>query len=78
LKKDYTYYYSKISEKEFFDSIKVGSLLAIEWPVDNIIIDKIKEKFYEINLVQIVKSKHYYLIESPTLTKPARKNNSNN
>jgi len=66
------HFYSEISEKEFFDSIKVGSLLKIIGP-KNIIIDKIKEKFYQVNLIQIIDISHYYLIERPTLTKPAKK-----
>jgi len=82
-KKNYSQ--SEISKKEFFDSIKVGSLLETEESsLDteesvSIIIDKIKEKFYKVSLILIVENNlHYYLIESPTLTKPARKNNSNN
>jgi len=66
--------WTRMDEKEFFDSIKVGSLLRItESSID--IIDKIKEKFYENNVTQIkiILGFHYYLIESPTLTKPARK-----
>ena len=68
------YIYSEISEKVFFDSIKVGSLLNISKSASSTI-DKIKEKFYKVNLVQIIYKDHYYLIERPTLTKPARKNN---
>jgi len=69
---DFTY----IDEKEFFDLIKIGSLLEISWRAPRII-DKIKEKLYEVNLVQILYDNiYFYLIESPTLTKPARKNNS--
>jgi len=70
--------WTNISKKEFFDSIKVGSLLQIVGPTSDII-DKIKEKFDEVSLVQIVDIYNYYLIKNrPTLTKPARKNNSNN
>jgi len=70
-------FYSEISEKEFFDSIKVGSLLDVFKSASSII-DKIKKKFYQVNLIQIIDDYHYYLIERPTLTKPANKNNSSN
>jgi len=64
--------WTNISEKEFFDLIKVGSLLLMIESKSSIT-DKIKEKFYEANFIQIVNQFHCYLIESPTLTKPARK-----
>jgi len=69
--------WTNISKKEFFNSIKAGSLLQIIGS-ENTIIDKIKEKFYKVSPVQFVHYNRYYLIERPTLTKPARKNNSNN
>jgi len=69
--------WTTMNEKEFFDSIKVGSLLKT-FGSENDTINKIKEKFYEVNLIQIVDNFHYYLIESPTMTKPARKNSSGN
>ena len=71
------YPYLEINEKQFFNSIKIGSLLEIIGP-KNIIIDKIKEKFYQVNLIKIIYCSHYYIIERPTMTKPARKNNLSN
>jgi len=71
-----SFYYN---EKEFLDLIQGGSLfqtILTEQAIGTL--NKIKEKFYEINLVQIVHETHFYLIERPTLTKPARKNNLNN
>ena len=69
--------WTNISEKEFFDSIKVGSLLETLGAMRSTI-DKIRGKFYEVNLVQTIGYTHYYLIESPIMTKPARKNNLGN
>jgi len=66
---------TKISEKEFFNLIKVGSVISEMRDQASDKINKIKEKFYQVNLIQIVNGVHYYLIERPTLTKPARKNN---
>jgi len=80
----YTYYriknngnFKRISEKSFFDSIRVGSLLQI-YESETYVINKIKKKFHEVNFIQTVDNFHYYLVERPTLTKPARKNNLNN
>jgi len=70
----YMYYWLEISEEYFFNFFKVGSLLIIHKSKINEI-NKIKEKFYEVNLIQIVGDFHYYIVESPTLTKPAIKNN---
>ena len=69
--------WTTMNEEEFFDSIKIGSLLQMN---ESMIykIDKIAEKFCKANLVQIVDNFHYYLIEKLTMTKPARKNNSSN
>jgi len=76
--------WDKIDKKIMFDSIKDGSLIRMErriYPYDSTFIEcnleKIKDKGYEVNLIQIVDeivdSTEYYIVKKPTLTKPARK-----
>jgi len=70
----------EIDKKIMFNSIKDESLIEIQsFNGINISSDiehelePIKDKGYEVNLVQTVGNLHYYIVKKPTLTKPARK-----
>jgi len=77
--------WTNIDNKIFFDSVKDESLIIIQ-PVNlynrtlnyhNLILESIKDKGYEVNFIQKVFSRHYYIVKKPTLTKPAIKYNIN-
>ena len=73
--------WTHIDKKIFFDSIKDESLImiGIHEPYNgipdyhNLVLEPIKDKGYEVNLIQKVFSNHFYIVKKPTLTKPARK-----
>jgi len=73
--------WNNVGKKIFFDSVKDESLImiGIHEPYNgtpdyyNLVLEPIKDKGYEVNLIQNVVSCHYYIVKKPTLTKPAIK-----
>ena len=64
--------YKQLSKKEFFDSIKEGSLLCIHISKDYLI-NKLNKKCHNFYLIPIAHCPKHYRVEKFTMTKPALK-----
>jgi len=64
--------WSRLSEEEFFDSIKEGSLLCIHISKDYLI-NKLNKKCHNFYLIPIAHCPKHYRVEKFTMTKPALK-----